>query len=185
MFCQSPFCKHNMRLPSANGRERRCAHPQNERAQSATAPSGISRGGRTASRTSCRPTKGRFPPSAESLGTRDDRFGQPKAGKSLLIFNHCPADQGCNSCSVPRRQVRRRNRMRGWGLGVWVRQETSSVSPQSNSGPVPLRRGFSLESSESPLLSVLGSLATALRYLDLEDFREGGTTRDLPVFHYL
>ena len=57
--------------------------------------------------------------------------------------------------------------------------------PSQNSGPVPLRRGFSLESSESPLLSVLGSLATALRYLDLEDFREGGTTRDLPVFHYL
>jgi hypothetical protein len=59
-----------------------------------------------------------------------------------------------------------------------VRQETSSVSPLSNSSPVPLgSRGFSLESSESPLLCVLGSLATALRYLHLQDFREGGTTR--------
>src|SRR5262249_24509601 len=37
--------------------------------------------GRTAARTSCRPTKGRFPPSAASLGTRDDRFGQPEADK--------------------------------------------------------------------------------------------------------
>jgi hypothetical protein len=55
-------------------------------------PSGISREGRTASRTSCRPTKGRFPPSAESLSTRDDRFGQPEAGKLFHISNRCPAD---------------------------------------------------------------------------------------------
>jgi hypothetical protein len=38
-----------------------------------------------------------------------------------------------------------------------------------------------------PPLSVLGSLATALCYLHLQDFREGSTTRDsgLLVFHYL
>jgi hypothetical protein len=55
-----------------------------------------------------------------------------------------------------------------------VRQETSSVSPLSNSSPVPLgSRGFSLD----PPLSVLGSLATALRYVHLQDFRDGGITR--------
>jgi hypothetical protein len=65
-----------------------------------------------------------------------------------------------------------------------VRQETSSVSPLSNSSPVPLgSRGFSLD----PPLSVLGSLATALRYLRLKDFRDGGTTRasGLLVLHDL
>src|ERR1700747_642234 len=40
---------------------------------------------------------------------------------------------------------------------------------------------FLQKSSESPLLSVRGSLATALRYLYLEDFRDSG----LVVLHYL
>ena len=57
-----------------------------------------------------------------------------------------------------------------------MRQETSSVSPLSNSSPAPLgSRGFFFK-REAPL-SVLRSLATALRYVHLQDFREGGTTR--------
>jgi hypothetical protein len=47
--------------------------------------------------------QGRFPPSAESLSTRDDRFGQPEAGKLFHIFNKRPADEGYSGCSVPRR----------------------------------------------------------------------------------
>src|SRR5215471_2231609 len=98
-------------------------------------PSEISREGRTASRTSCRPTKGRFPPSAESLCTRDDRFGQPEADKSL--FGSAPAGL------APEPNAR---------LGVGVMGEAGDFKCLTlvNSGPVPLRRGFSLESSESP-----------------------------------
>ena len=67
-----------------------------------------------------------------------------------------------------------------------MRQETSSVSPLSNSSPVPLAsRGFSL--SESPAALRPGLTATALHYLHLQDFRGGGATRDsgLLVLHYL
>src|SRR5215475_14145776 len=107
MFCQSPFCKHDMLQPSANGRElSECRRQISSRASvigKGKGPSGILRYGRTASRTSCRPTKGRFPPSAESLSTRDDRFGQPEAGKLFHISNRRPADEGYGGCSVPRR----------------------------------------------------------------------------------
>jgi hypothetical protein len=52
--------------------------------------------------------------------------------------------------------------------------------------PRPLRKpGLFFESNKSPAALRPGSLATALRYLYLEDFREGGTTRDLLVVHYL
>src|SRR5262249_57564517 len=85
-------------------------------------PSGISREGRTASRTSCRPTKGRFPPSAESLCTRDDRFGQPEADKSL-------------SGSAPAGLAPEPNA--GLGVGVLVEAADFQHLPLLDSSPLP------------------------------------------------
>ena len=91
------------------------------------------------------------------------------------MFGPAPARSGAGTKSS----------IAGWGDG-----ETGDFKclTLSNSSPVRLRsRGYFFESNESPSALRPGSLATAPRYLYLEDFRESGATRDsgLLVLHYL
>jgi hypothetical protein len=93
------------------------------------------------------------------------------------ISNKRPADEG-GGCSVPRRPGPAPEPNAELRVGVMGEAGDFKCLTFVKLKPRPVRKpGLFFRIKREPPPSVLGSLATALRCLHLQDFREGGTTR--------